>query len=478
MTTFSPTGTGRSGSTQDYTVPSSADYGLTAVGAAGGFAYLQSTSTVNPGGAGTSMYGEFTLAAGDVIRFMVGQAGIDNLRNTRGGGGGGATFVYNVTTSTLLMVAGGGGGAGQHANGTGKHANITANGNAGTVSNFGAGGTAPNGGGGGRYSGGGGGYSGNGSNGGNYGGGGLSYTNGGTGGVEYSDGEHGGYGGGGGSYAGGAGGGGYGGGGAGDWSPSGDGGGGGSFNAGTNQTNTASVGTTAGSAGIVGINARPSAPAVLTPADNVAVNLTSGVDFTYTYSDPDGDAQVGYALRRRAVTLGTGGAGLVYGAEEWWDGSAWVGTETNIASTSQPVSISDWSASSDTYQYALATSDAGGLGSYSGWRTLNPYEWWDGTAWVLMAENYVVSTDSEVTLFASQKSLEGGFTYEWTVSTRDDSSAVGPYASMSTFTVRFAPLPRIWTGTVWLDHEILIRSASAWVKHNLRVWDGTDWIEP
>jgi hypothetical protein len=333
---------------------------------------------------------------------------------------------------------------------------------------------APNGGGRGNYSGGGGGYSGNGTSSG-YGPGGLSYTNGGTGGARSNNGGEGGYGGGGGSYLGSGGGGGYGGGGAGDWSSSGDGGGGGSYNAGINQTNTALVGTAAGSAEIVVLNALPNAPTILTPADNVTVALTSGVDFTYTHNDPEGDAQVGYALKRRAATLG---AGIVYGADEWWSGTAWVGTETIVASTSQPISTSGWPVSGDTYQYGLATSDAGGLGAYSAYRTLNPYEWWSGMAWVAMVESYVASTASEATLSANQNGLVKDDSYDWTVSTKDSASAFGPYASMFTFTATGSLLARIWNGTAWVDHDILVRETGGnWLIHSTAVWDGTAWVD-
>ena len=477
MTVFLPTGTGRTGTTQDFTVPSTADYALTAVGAAGGDAHLQGTTTLNPGGAGASMYGEFALTAGDVIRFMVGQKGGNpSQMPARGGGGGGATFVYNVTTSTLLMVAGGGGGGGQYANGTLKRANLTANGSGGTAGNAGVGGVAPNGGNASlQYAGGGGGYSGNGGSAATFGQGGLSYTNGGTGGAGYTDGAGGGYGGGGGSYAGAGGGGGYGGGGGGGWAYSGDGGGGGSFNGGINQTNTTGVGTAAGSAEIVGLNALPNAPTILTPADNATVALTSGVDFTYIHNDPDGDAQVGYALKRRAVTLGLG---IIHGADEWWSGTAWVGTETIVASTSQPISTSGWPVSGDTYQYRLATSDAGGLGAYSNYRTLNPYEWWSGTAWVTMVESYVASTASEATLSANENGLIKDDSYDWTVSTKDSSSAFGPYASMFTFTATGSLLARIWNGTAWIDHDVLVReTGGTWLKRSTIVWDGTTWIE-
>ena len=301
MTTFLPTGTGRIGTTQDFAVPSSGVYGITAVGAAGGEAFLLSTTTVNPGGAGTSMYGEFALSGGHTIRFMVGQAGTDAASmGDRGGGGGGATFVYNVTTSTLLLIAGGGGGAGQYTTTT-KNANLTANGSAGTLGNFGAGGVAPNGGGAGSYSGGGGGFVGNGADS-SYGKGGLSYANGGTGGLFFNDGGNGGYGGGGGSYAGGGGGGGYGGGGAGDWPYSGDGGGGGSYNGGLNQTNVALVGTAAGSAEIVALNAPPSAPTLVAPADLLEFMASAPLLYDWVFNDPDaGQTQSEFALVRRKV---------------------------------------------------------------------------------------------------------------------------------------------------------------------------------
>jgi hypothetical protein len=481
VTVFSPTGTGRIGDIQDFTVPSSSTYGITAIGAAGGAAQLNSNRTANLGGAGTSMYGEFDLTAGHVIRFVVGQEGgppTGSRIYQRGGGGGGATFVYNVTTSTLLMVAGGGGGAGNYDEPGGtKHANLTADGSngTGTVSRAGVGGVAPNGGTAPYRAGAGGGYSGDGESGSSSFGG-LSFLNGAWGGPRGGDGGDGGYGGGGGSRYGAGGGGGYGGGGAGGYAYSGDGGGGGSYNAGLNQTNIALAGTAAGSAEIVGLNALPTAPTILTPADNATVALTSGLDFTYTHNDPDGDAQVGYALKRRTVNLGTGAAGLVYGTDEWWDGTAWVGTETAVASTAQPISTSGWPTSNDTYQYGLATSDAVGLGAYSDYRTVNPYEWWDGTAWVLMVEVYVASTASEVTLSSLQNGLEEGFNYDWTVSHKDDLLSVGPYASMYTFTAGSGSLARIWNGTAWADHEILVRSASGWVKHDLVVWDGTAWV--
>jgi len=225
--------------------------------------------------------------------------------------------------------------------------------------------------------------------------------------------------------------------------------------------------------GSYALNPKPLAPTISLPVDNETLNLTSGVDFYYVYSDPNSDPQVGYALKRRLVTTGQG---VIYGAEEWWDGSAWVGSETVVASTAQPISISDWAASNYTYQYSLANSDVLRLGLYSPYQTLNPFEWWDGTNWVPMVEGWIVSAASEVTLSGAQNGIVQGFEYNWSVATKDSWSWVGPYAPMFTFVAGGGSLARIWTGSAWLDHEIYIRVNSVdWVKHAARIWDGTAW---
>jgi len=225
--------------------------------------------------------------------------------------------------------------------------------------------------------------------------------------------------------------------------------------------------------GNFGLNFRPSIPTILTPADNATVALTSGVDFTYTFGDPEGDLQVGYALKRRALTLDVG---VVYAAQEWWNGTAWVGSEAEVASTTQPISISDWPAIGDTYQYALANSDASGLGPYSAWQTLNPYEWWDGTAWVPMVEGWIVSTTSEVTQSVVQADLEVSTSYNWTAATKDAAGATGPYAALFTFTA-IGSFARIWNGSSWLDHEVFVRvSSNSWEQHSALIWDGSAWV--
>jgi hypothetical protein len=175
--------------------------------------------------------------------------------------------------------------------------------------------------------------------------------------------------------------------------------------------------------------------------------------------------------------------GNAYGAEaltpgtQWWNGTAWVGVETEVASTAQPISTNGWPVSGNTYQYAMADSNAFGLGDYSAYGTLNPYEWWDGAAWVPMAENWVVSTSSEVTLSAVQNGLVKDFGYDWTVATKGGSTPLGPYAPMFFFTGAVDSLIPIWTGSAWLDHNILIRiNSSTWAQHNAVIWDGSAWV--
>jgi len=101
---------------QEWTVPKTGTYTITAIGAQGGSGL--EGSTIHAGGKGAWMQGDFALTKGDTLHILVGQQGIGgptplNGYANMGGGGGGGTFVSKGTTlanSVALIVAGGGGG--------------------------------------------------------------------------------------------------------------------------------------------------------------------------------------------------------------------------------------------------------------------------------------------------------------------------------------------------------------------------------
>jgi hypothetical protein len=197
---FTASGTGRTGTIENFTVPSGiTSITIQALGAQGG------TVGSYTGGLGASMQGTFTVTAGQVLKVLAGQQGTQGSYSSAGGGGG--SFVTTNSNSPLI-IAGGGGGAMSGYNG--KPGLTTTSG--GTSTGTESGGAGSNGGGGGGASsygsaGGGGllgnggncsygsygangGAGGNGSNGGNAASGtivsnsgGLSFTNGGTGGT-------------------------------------------------------------------------------------------------------------------------------------------------------------------------------------------------------------------------------------------------------------------------------------------------------
>lgn len=219
-----PTTLSYTGSLQTYIVPTDGHYEIMAYGAQGG-----ALPSVNQGGMGAQIGGDFLLTAGTTLNIIVGGQG-----GSRAGGGGGS-FVY--TLSDLLIAAGGGGGGGP--SGPGGAGQTGTSGQNGFGVSPGAGGTAGNGGSGSPATdyagGGGGGWLGAGGHGAaaarnpGAGGSGAPSFAGGAGGDNFgANGGNGGYGGGGGSGFGPApgGGGGYSGGGGSSW---GGGGGGGSF---------------------------------------------------------------------------------------------------------------------------------------------------------------------------------------------------------------------------------------------------------
>lgn len=226
---------------QIWTVPSSGNYKITAVGAQGYGPF---------GGRGAHVEGEFFLSGGQQLKILVGQEGgccVGSGTNQYGGGGG--SFITDINDNPLI-VAGGGGGSWASSFTTTTDASVLNNGNAGANGpGSGTGGTNGQGGGTSSSADGGGGLLGNGAG----VSGGFAFINGGNGGIATSSGGRGGFGGGGGGSSWnnrrGGGGGGYSGGGGAGSTTSGfpEGGGGGSFNSGLNPLNIAGVGLGDGS---------------------------------------------------------------------------------------------------------------------------------------------------------------------------------------------------------------------------------------
>tara|TARA_Y100000389_G_scaffold91194_1_gene87786 strand:- start:315 stop:1283 length:969 start_codon:yes stop_codon:yes gene_type:complete len=230
---------------QEWTVPETGTYTITAIGAQGGSGYntTPTPDVMYAGGRGAWMQGDFALTQGDTLHILVGQQGIGGPTSisgvaSLGGGGGGGTFVSKGTTltnSVALIVAGGGGGGTYHVhqgnpNPTGNPglSTIGSNANAGAVNS-----AAPT-----PSDHEGAGFTGNAVTGGSNAA--KAFKSGGVGGQGYSV-YHGGFGGGGGgsySWPSGGGGGGYQGGAAAlsEWTTAGNGGGGLSYNDGTNPS--------------------------------------------------------------------------------------------------------------------------------------------------------------------------------------------------------------------------------------------------
>ncbi len=115
---FEPTSTGRDGEIQQWVVPFTGEYRITAYGAAGGGGD-GSAGQVMPGGAGARMAGNFQLKQGETVEILVGHRGEGD---TTGAGGGGGSFVVledPVSETDILLIAGGGGGGGEHGAGVG-----------------------------------------------------------------------------------------------------------------------------------------------------------------------------------------------------------------------------------------------------------------------------------------------------------------------------------------------------------------------
>jgi hypothetical protein len=123
-----------------YTVPNSGQVTITIKGADGGDA----TAGGTVGGEGAQVSATFDVTAGQVIRYVVGEAGVNNALTNGSAGGGGSTGVYIDTTRVL--VAGAGGGGDNSADALGLGGNTGTAGDLGTGTGAGAGGTGGNGG--------------------------------------------------------------------------------------------------------------------------------------------------------------------------------------------------------------------------------------------------------------------------------------------------------------------------------------------
>jgi hypothetical protein len=99
------------GSIVSWTVPTTAQYVITATGANGGNGNGIGGAVI-PGGKGAVMGGTLTLTAGTQLSILVGGTSLTN--NLGAGGGGGGTFVVipHSTNPTPLVIAGGGAGSG------------------------------------------------------------------------------------------------------------------------------------------------------------------------------------------------------------------------------------------------------------------------------------------------------------------------------------------------------------------------------
>ena len=120
-----------------YTVTSDGQVTITIKGGDGG----NGINTI--GGEGATATATFVVNAGDIIRYVVGEAGVTHAGSSAGGGGSTGVYINDV----LVMVAGAGGG-GDNSNGAlGLGGNSITAGDAGTGTGPGAAGTNGNGGG-------------------------------------------------------------------------------------------------------------------------------------------------------------------------------------------------------------------------------------------------------------------------------------------------------------------------------------------
>ena len=116
---------------QEWTVPASGTYRITAKGASGGI-FAGSYSEGFPG-AGATVVGDISLTIGTVLKIVVGQKPTTAASSSGSGSpGGGASWVYtgSIGGNGLIVVAGGGGGTGH-----GSSSSVAGNGKGGNDAN-------------------------------------------------------------------------------------------------------------------------------------------------------------------------------------------------------------------------------------------------------------------------------------------------------------------------------------------------------
>ena len=110
---------------ETFTVQTTGEYEITAIGANGGNA-AENLSAVGTDGAGAEVQGTFYLTAGETIEILVGGAGLNDYQPPGdlggGAGGGGGTFAVlegaTPAQNVLLEAAGGGGASDYYARGS------------------------------------------------------------------------------------------------------------------------------------------------------------------------------------------------------------------------------------------------------------------------------------------------------------------------------------------------------------------------
>lgn len=427
MTTFAA-----SASIQSFTSDTQdAYYRIVARGAAGGGSY---------GGFGAIITADVLIPANTVLSVVA-----PTRPPSSGGadwGGGGGAFVY--AGSTLYVAAGGGGGTHGSTKQSQQDASLTTSGK--SVPGGGAGGTGGQGGAGGTtnsWAGGGAGWlsnGGDGSNNVNTGGKSKAYSvpwQGGGGQAGTSTAINGGYGGGGGTHGntgGGAGGGGYSGGGGGHQTDAtGAGGGGGSYNTGTLVSASVDTSLRDGEVTITFLryaNTSPSAT-ITAPSDGIQVDPRSPLTVTLSYSDSEGDAQVGWQVD--------------YSADA---GTTW--TSAGSGTTENTVTIAANTLTDETdYLIRARVQDAvAGWGAYDQ-ITIHADSWAYLTA--------VSSSTQSGTLDTTSLTVGD---YEVEVHTAD-AVGFGPWSSPATFTV-LPPLSVYVNGSWQLARKYLMVNGS-WV---------------